>query len=52
MRKGVSIEGGNAPEPNRALALSGDEVRAFLTFCLAASLLVVYTFAWATGLSS
>jgi hypothetical protein len=56
MRKGVSIEGaeisGDAAEPGRALALSGDDMRAFLTFCLAASLLAVYTFAWATSLSS
>ena len=56
MRKGVLIEGveipGNAGEPGRALAASRDEIRAFLTFCLAASLLLVYTFAWATSLSS
>jgi len=56
MRKGVSSEGAEIPasavEPNQALTLSGDEMRAFLTFCLAASLLAVYTFAWATSLSS
>ena len=56
MRKGVSIEGAqiseDAAEPNQALTLSGDEMRAFLTFCLAASLLAVYAFAWATSLSS
>ena len=56
MRKGVLIEGDdiseNGAEPSPALALSRDEMRAFLTFGLAASLLLVYTFAWATGLSS
>ena len=56
MRKDMLIEGAeisrNAAEPGRAAALSRDEVRAFLTFCLAASLLAVYTFAWATSLSS
>jgi hypothetical protein len=56
MRKGVLIKGAgisrNAAEPGRALAVSRDEMRAFLTFCLAASLLAVYTFAWATSLSS
>ncbi len=54
MRKGVLIEGAEIPGnagPSRALAL-GDEIRAFLTFCLAASLMLVYTFAWATSLSS
>jgi len=43
MRKDMLIEGAeisrNAAEPGRAAALSRDEVRAFLTFCLAASLL-------------
>jgi hypothetical protein len=56
MRKGVLIEGaeipGPAAEPSQALPLSRDEIRAFLTFGLAASMLLVYTFAWATGLSS
>lgn len=56
MRKGVLSEGddipGKAANLGRVLALSGDEMRAFLTFGLAASLLLVYTFAWATGLSS
>ena len=56
MRKGVLIEGAEISAdiagPNPALELSRDEMRAFLTFCLAASLLAVYTFAWATGLSS
>ena len=55
MRKGVSIEGDdskNGAQPNPVLALSRDEIRAFLTFGLAASLLLVYTFAWATSFSS
>jgi|HubBroStandDraft_2_1064218.scaffolds.fasta_scaffold2058053_1 hypothetical protein len=56
MRKGVSTEGDdiskNGAQPNPALALSRDEIRAFLTFGLAASLLLVYTFAWATSFSS
>jgi len=55
MRKGVLIEGAeisDTAEPNRAVTVSHDEMRAFLTFCLAASLLAVYTFAWATGVSS
>lgn len=56
MRKGILIEGDDISEsraqPNPALALSRDEIRAFLTFGLAASLLLVYTFAWATGVSS
>jgi hypothetical protein len=54
MRKGVLIEGAEVSDtsvPNR-VAVSRDEMRAFLTFCLAASLLAVYTFAWATGVSS
>ncbi len=56
MRKGVLIEGaeipGNAIEPGtglRNLTASSDEVRAFLALCLAACLLSVYAFAWATG---
>jgi len=52
MRKGVLSEGAELPEPSRGMAVSRDEMRAFLTFCLAASLLAVYTFAWATSLSS
>jgi hypothetical protein len=56
MRKDVLTEGaeipGPAAGPSRAVTLSGDEIRAFLTFCLAASMLLVYTFAWATSLSS
>jgi hypothetical protein len=56
MRKDVLTEGAEIPEtvvePRRSVALSGDEMRAFLTFGLAASLLLVYTFAWATSLSS
>jgi hypothetical protein len=56
MRKDVLIEGAEIPadtvEPNRGVALSRDEMRAVLTFGLAASLLAVYTFAWATSLSS
>ena len=56
MRKGVLSEGDDIPEnvadPSPVLALTGDEMRAFLTFGLAASLLLVYTFAWATSLSS
>ncbi|MGA7429510.1 MAG: hypothetical protein WBQ24_07775 [Xanthobacteraceae bacterium] len=56
MRKGVLIEGaeipGTATEPSgggRILSASSDEVRAFLALCLAACLLSVYAFAWATG---
>jgi hypothetical protein len=56
MRKGVLNEGaeipGNAPEPSSGLQIltaSSDEVRAFLALCLAACLLSVYAFAWATG---
>jgi hypothetical protein len=56
MRKGILIEGDdisdNGAQPSPAVALSRDEIRAFLTFGLAASLLLVYTFAWATGVSS
>jgi hypothetical protein len=61
MPKAVLIEGAeissnaSAPSPAPrylALTASGDDMRAFLAFCLAASLLSVYTFAWATGLYS
>jgi hypothetical protein len=56
MRKGVLIEGAEIPrnetEPSNGLptlTASSDEVRAFLALCLAACLLSVYAFAWATG---
>ena len=59
MRKGALIEGAeistNAPQPSRwlrSLSASGDDLRAFLAFGLAASLLSVYAFAWATGVVS
>ncbi len=56
MRKGALIEGaeipGNATERSTglpSLTVTSDEVRAFLALCLAACLLSVYAFAWATG---
>jgi hypothetical protein len=49
MRKGVLAEDAEA---SRGMAVSRDEIRAFLTFCLAASLLAVYAYVWATSLSS
>jgi hypothetical protein len=56
MRKGVSIEDAEMPgiatEQSRALTVPSDDIRAFLALCLAASMLSVYTFAWATGLAS
>jgi hypothetical protein len=59
MQTSVLIEGaessGNAIEPSRGrpnLAAPGDEFRALLALGLAASLLSVYTVAWATGVVS
>jgi hypothetical protein len=56
MRNGVLIDeaqaSGNAIDPSpgfTGLKVSGDDFRAFLALCLAASLLSVYTIAWATG---
>jgi hypothetical protein len=54
MRKGVLIEWaeipGNGPSSgSQSLTATSDEVRAFLALCLAACLLSVYAFAWATG---